>query len=275
VWKWLLGIGLFLVLSCVGSGYWAYSSGKLKPLLEKFNPDSKVTTVRVEQVTRGTLVRSINAPGLIEPRTKVQISAQVAARIIAIPIRENQPVKKGDVVVRLDPTEFAATVEAAQANVRIQEARLQNAQAAMANASVELGRKRELFSTKDISKAELDSAELQYAQSEGERKSAQSAIENAQANVRRAEKDLSNCVISAPFDGVITKRNAEVGELVLVGIERDPGDCQPVRHAGQDACRRSERSAREAGAKGEGVLKPVRREVFPGGGRAGRAGSSA
>lgn len=217
MWKWLLGISLFLVAGCVGTGYWAYSSGKLKPIIERFNPDSKATTVRLEPVTKGTLTRTVSAPGLLEPRTKVQISAQVAARIIALPIKENQLVKKDDVVVRLDATEFAALVEGARATVRIEEARLQNAQASLANAVLELGRRRELFASKDVSKAELDAAELQYAQAEASLKSAQSGIENAQANVRRAEKDLSNCVISAPFDGVITKRNAEVGELVLVG----------------------------------------------------------
>lgn len=39
VWKWLIGLMLVLLLGCVGSGYWAYSSGKLKPLMEKFNPE--------------------------------------------------------------------------------------------------------------------------------------------------------------------------------------------------------------------------------------------
>lgn len=217
MWKWILGVAAVLGLTCVGGGFWAYSSGKLKPLMEQFNPESKSTPVRLEPVTRGKLDKTVSAPGQIEPRTKSQISAQVSARIIAIPLRENQLVKKNDVVVRLDATEYQALLDGAKANVKSEQARLESVRASLANSIVELGRKRELFSTKDISKADLDASELEYARAEANLKGAESAVDLANANVRRAEKDLSNCIISAPFDGVITKRNAEVGELVLVG----------------------------------------------------------
>lgn len=223
VWKWLIGLMLVLLLGCVGSGYWAYSSGKLKPLMEKFNPESKLTAVRLEPVTKGVLIKTISAPGLIEPRTKVEISAQVSARIIAIPFRENTLVKKGDVVVRLDAVDLAALLDSAKAQVKSEEARLEGARAQHTNASRELARRRELFATKDISKAELDQAELEYARAESNLRSAEFAIDIAKANVTRAEKDLSNTVISAPFDGVVTKRNAEVGELVVVGTLNNPG----------------------------------------------------
>ena len=101
---------------------------------------------------------TISAPGVIEPRTKVEISAQVAARVIALPFREGQSVKKGDLVAQLDAVEFEAAVASARAAMKSEEARLEGARATYANAQSEAARQRELFDTKDIPRSTLDQA---------------------------------------------------------------------------------------------------------------------
>src|SRR5262245_35494228 len=118
MWKWLLGIGLVLILGCGGSGVWLVSSGQFAKLKQQFNHEGKATQVRLEAVARGDLTKTVSAPGTIEPRTKVEISAQVSARIIALPFREGQDVKKGDVVIRLDAEDLAARVDSARARVK-------------------------------------------------------------------------------------------------------------------------------------------------------------
>jgi HlyD family secretion protein len=217
VWKWLLGTVIVLALLVVGGGVYLVKSGTLDKLMESFRPDSQGQKVRVEPAGKGTLVRTVSAPGIIEPRTKVDISAQVAARIVALPFREGQVVKKGDVLVRLDAVEYVALLESSKAQLKTEEARLEGARASLANARAELGRKRELFATKDISKSELDQAEAEYLRAESNYNASLSSLDIARANIQRAQKDLDNTTISAPMDGVITKLNAEVGELVLVG----------------------------------------------------------
>lgn len=223
MWKWFLAVFLILVAGCAGGAWWLKSSGQLAKLQEQFQPDFKSTAVRLEAVSRGNLVRTISAPGLTEPRTKVSISAQVSARIIGLPFRENDVVKKGDVVVRLDARDLVANLDSAKAQLKSEEARVEGSKASFANASAELGRRRELFATKDISKADLDAAEADYARAEANLRQAQFSIDIARANISRAEKDLDNAVIVAPFDGVIVKLNAEVGELVVVGTLNNAG----------------------------------------------------
>jgi len=223
VWKWLLGIAAVLLLGCVGSGVYLKTSGRLDELMLRFRPELKPKSVRLATVARGDLVRTVSAPGQVEPRTDVAISAQVSARIIALPFRENDAVKEGDVVVRLDARDLQALVESARAQLKSEEARLVGARAAFANAGSEFRRRQELFSTKDVAQSELDTSELDLSRAESSLRQAEHSIEIARANITRAEKDLDNTVITSPFDGVITALNAEVGETVVVGTLNNPG----------------------------------------------------
>lgn len=223
MWKWLLGIFVVLVLGCAGGSYWLYSSGQLKKLQEQFRPDLQATTVRIDKAVKGDLIRTVSAPGLSEPKSKVSISAQVSARITALPFDEGDQVKAGDVVVRLDDRDLVANLDSARAQLDSERARLDGAKATYKNVEQELGRRRELFSTKDVSKAELDQSEADFQRAESSLRAAEFAIEIAKANISRAEKDLDNAVIKSPIDGVLVKRNAEVGELVVVGTFNNAG----------------------------------------------------
>lgn len=223
VWKWLL-IALILVAGMFGAAfYFAHESGVLKKIEEQFNPKAKAMEVKFGAVERGVLVRTISAPGQVEPKTKVEISAQVSARIVELPFDENDRVRKGDVVVRLDDRDLRAQLDAANASLRQEQARLAGAQAGLSNAEIELKRVQDLVASKDAAAADLDAARLEYSRAESGLRQVEHAIEIARANIQRAEKDLSNAVIMAPFDGVITARNAEVGETVVVGTLNNPG----------------------------------------------------
>jgi HlyD family secretion protein len=223
VWKWILIILVILAGSCAGSGWYLQSSGKLTELMQMMRPESKPKVVRVGTAARDDLVRTISAPGQVEPKTKVEISAQVSARIIALPFRENDQVKKGDVLVRLDARDLAALLDSAKAQLKSEEARLEGARAGMENALTERNRRQKLAQSGDISKAELDQFETDFRRSESALRVGEHAIEIARANITRAEKDLDSTTITAPFDGVITKLNAEQGELVVVGTLNSPG----------------------------------------------------
>ena len=223
MWKWLV-IALVLVAGMFGAAfYFAHESGVLKKIEEQFNPKAKAMEVKFGEVERGLLVRTISAPGQIEPKTKVAISAQVSARIIELPFDESDAVRKGDVVVRLDDRDLAAQLDSAKAALKGEEARLDGARAGLTNAEVELHRVQGLVASKDAPEAELDRARLEYSRAESGLRQVEHSIEMARANIQRAEKDLSNAVIVAPFDGVITARNAEVGETVVVGTLNNPG----------------------------------------------------
>jgi len=223
LWKWLIGISVAFILILGGTGYYLHSNGSIEKWTARFNPGAQPAKVKLAKAAKGDLVRTVAAPGTIEPKTKVEVSAQVSARIIALPFREGEVVKEGDVVVRLDARDLAALLDSAKAQLKSEEARLEGARAALANASLEFNRRKELYATKDIPKTELDQSEAEYLRAESNFKSQQHAIEIARANIVRAEKDLDNTTIKSPFDGIITRLEAEVGETVVVGTLNNPG----------------------------------------------------
>ncbi|MFK7884897.1 MAG: efflux RND transporter periplasmic adaptor subunit [Phycisphaerales bacterium] len=179
--------------------------------------------VRMEIVGTGDIVRTVSAPGSIEPRTNVQISSQVSARVLALPFREGEMVQTGDVVIRLDPQDLVAILDSAKAGLRGQEARLGGSEARLINARLEFERLRSLFETGDVTKSELDVSEANYLQAQSDKQALEHGIDQAQAQIDQAEQDLANTTIVSPIDGVITSLNAEVGETVIVGTTNNPG----------------------------------------------------
>lgn len=215
MWKWLLIVFLVLAIACGVGGYFFVTSPQFAQMKKKFSGGGKVTEVRLESVEKGTLIRSVSAPGSVEAKTGVKISAQVSAKIIALPFRPGQSVKKDDVIVRLDSRDMQASLESAQASKAGEEARLAGALAQLDRAKSDLERQRLLVATKDVSASVLEVAEAQYRQAESTYNSVRHSIEIAQANIRRVDRDLENTVIKSPIDGIVTALNMEEGEQVL------------------------------------------------------------
>ncbi len=215
MWKWILGLFLAAVVVCGGGGYFVAKSPQFKEMRAKYGGQKKGTEVRLEPAVKGNLIRSISAPGTIEAKTNVKISAQVSARITALPFREGDDVKKDDIVARLDSRDLQASLESTQAQKQSEEARLTGAQAALALAKTEVERQRKLAETRDVAVSSLQAAETDFLRAQSTLEVAQHSIEIADANIRRAQRDLENSTILAPMDGTITKLNSEVGEQVL------------------------------------------------------------
>lgn len=224
-----MGVMKFVAIGVVGlgvvagTGFVVYKS----PVGQKFASARKEidnsTPVLMETVTFGDLERTVSAPGSIEPKRLINISSQVSAKVLALPFEEGQFVEEGDVVIRLDPQDLVAALDSANAGLRGQEASLGGAEAALINARLSYERLVQLNETGDATKAELDSAQASYLQAQSNREVLVHQIEQARAQIVRAQKDLDNTTISSPIDGVITSLNTEVGETVIVGTTNNPG----------------------------------------------------
>lgn len=222
MWKWVLALFVVSAFVCAGGLVLVATNQGVRDRLKGMLPQPKPTEVRLDAVATGNVVRRVNAPGSIEPRTKVQISAQIIARITALPFREGDVVKAGDVVVRLDSREYAARLEQSQANLKAQEANLLGAQAALKQAKADFERAQMLHESKDIARSDLDVAESAFLRAQAQASATAQGIEVARAQVTQAQKDLDNCTITAPIDGRIVKLDAEVGELVVIGTLNNP-----------------------------------------------------
>jgi len=214
---------LVLIAAAIGGGVYLAKSGKLEELRKQYDPSMQATKVRFSESVKGELVRTISAPGQVEPKKKVEISAQVSARIIALPFREGQAIKEGEPIVKLDGRDLAALLRSATAQLDSEKSRRDGAKVTLDNLRLEFNRRKELYSSKDISQTDYEQAEAEYNRAVSNFEIAQKGIEIAEANIERAEKDLENAIIAAPLDGVVTKLNAEVGELVVIGTLNNAG----------------------------------------------------
>ena len=221
----------------------------------------KAAVVRVEQAQRGELIEFVSAPGEIEPKTKVEISAKVMARIIELPYEEGERVTCGEpdsnppvpasVLVRLDAKDLesqlvsakagrsaqAAQIEVERARIAGQQASLLGLDASVKQAERDLERQKELLESQDISQATFDQTQLKVddlkAQYEAAKHTLEAAklnlvvlkhnLEAADARITQAQEALSYTTITSPIDGVVTRLNAEVGELVITGTMNNPG----------------------------------------------------
>lgn len=221
MWKWIVGVVVVLGVLAVGGALAVLQS----PLGAKLRGGQGMvaTPVALASVERGDLVRTVSAPGSVEPRTRVQISSQVSAKVIALPFREGDEVKAGDVVIRLDPQALTALLESARASERGEQARLTGAEANLINARLNYERLGALYETGDVTRAELEAAEAQFLGAQSNKQVIEHSIEIARARIEEAQKDLDNTTIAAPMDGVVTALNAEIGETVIVGTTNNPG----------------------------------------------------
>ena len=232
------------------------------PLKSKgtFDPkDAKV--VRIESPQRGDLIEFINAPGVVEPKRKVAISAKVSARIAELPYDQGRRVSKGDpnanppqpasVLVRLDASDLeaalrsaeaqraaqAAQIEVAKMELQANRASVEGTRVLLKQAQRELQRLMELMASQDISQSELEDAQCRVdelkttvAAAEHGLKAAQLSLvvsrhrlTAADADIARARENLGYTTITSPMDGVVTRINAEVGEMVMTGTMNNPG----------------------------------------------------
>ncbi|MFN7022524.1 MAG: efflux RND transporter periplasmic adaptor subunit [Phycisphaerales bacterium] len=222
MWKWLVGVFLVLAVGCGVGGYFASKAEPFRKVLKQVRGEKDPEPVRVEAVTRGDLTRTIAAPGTIDAKTKVKINARVSAKIMALPFKEGETVKEGDVLARLDAEDLKASLDEAKASLRADEARLEGAQAALGRLRLEVERIRKLHGTRDRSDADLEAAESEFLQAQSSLRAIEQAIERSRATVRRAERDLENTIITSPMAGVIVRLNSEVGEVVL-GTSQNAG----------------------------------------------------
>jgi HlyD family secretion protein len=218
-------------------------------------------TVRIENAKRGELTEYVSAPGEIEPKTKVELSAKVSARIVELPFEEGDTVTGGDpkanppvppsVLVRLDAKDLesqllsaeagyaaqAAQLEVEKARVSSQESNLEGLAAKLNQARRDWERQKGLLESQDISQATFDQTQAVYDELKSQYDSAKYSIEAAKLNlivlqhnleaagarVTQAKEALSYTTITSPIDGVVTRINAEVGEVVIFGTMNNPG----------------------------------------------------
>jgi RND family efflux transporter MFP subunit len=156
----------------------------------------------------------LDASGYVVARRTATVSAKITDKVTEVLIEEGQHVKTGEVVARLDETNIRAGFEQAQAQLAAAKASLSQVQVNLVNAERDYARKKDLFAQHFVSQSDLDDSQTALDGLRAQLQTAQRNVDVAGRGVDVAQTNLNDTIIRAPFDGVITDKAAQPGEIV-------------------------------------------------------------
>ncbi|MBT8303323.1 MAG: efflux RND transporter periplasmic adaptor subunit [Bacteroidia bacterium] len=180
-----------------------------------FGKQSSGKEVEVAKITTMNIVETVSATGKIQPEVEVSISSEVSGEILELPFKEGQDVKKGDLLVRVNPDLIQSAVNRAQATYQNVRANLEQAEATLKQAKADYERNKALFEKGVISKADWDRSLASYETAVAGKSSAYYSVKSAGATVNEAKDNLTRTTIYAPMSGTISMLNIELGERVV------------------------------------------------------------
>jgi HlyD family secretion protein len=198
----------FLVLAAAGLACWRYTVAHRAPEV----------TYKTAPIENRHIVGRVTASGTLSALVTVQVGTQVSGRVQKLFADFNSPVKKGEVVAKIDPQLFEAAVQQAQANYLQAKAGVATADAAALAADKQLARTRALHDQNLAAQADLDTAEASYATTHAAVDAAKAQLAQAAAQLHTAEVNLSYTNIVSPIDGVVISRTVDVGQTVAASL---------------------------------------------------------
>lgn len=222
---WLILIAIVILLAAAGIGARMYRNANQLP------------AVTAEAIRTRDLDAIVSASGKIQPKRQVNVSAQTMGRVTRLAVQEGQRVKAGQFLLEIDPKALAGQLERGEASVAAARSSMQQATMTIdqARATLELAQqtlKRQQELAKDglttreaLERAQNDvtvrEAELRTREQEVETRAEQ--IKQEQAALSTTRYNLSQVIINSPMDGIVTRRNIEEGENVVVGTMNNAG----------------------------------------------------
>jgi HlyD family secretion protein len=173
--------------------------------------------VRLEQVGTRDLVAAVTASGKIQPKKKVDVSADITGRITKIAVREGDFVKQGQLLLQIDPTIYQANLQQAQATMASSQAAVVQAKANKDQAERALRRTTELHTQSPnlVSQEQLEQAQTAFDIGESNLNAAQHQVDQARAAVQSARDNLRKTTLLAPMTGRVTRLAVEEGEVAV------------------------------------------------------------
>lgn len=203
--RWLAA--LLVVVALVVAWRWM-SSGK-----------ESTEAFRTAAVDRGDIRVAISATGSLSALSTVDVGTQVSGQVESVLVDFNDPVKKGQIIARIDPSTVQARVTQANASLASSQASLAQARASLKQAEADYQRKNDLVKRQLIARSDYDLAVAALDQAKAQLGSAQANIRQQQAQVETARLDLGHTDILSPVDGVILARAVEPGQTVAASFQ--------------------------------------------------------
>jgi len=222
--KVLVGVGVVLIGAAVVAANLYYKKA-----------DGKIVTT--EAIKKRDLESLVSASGKIQAKTQVNISADTMGRVTELAVEEGNIVKKGQFLMQIDPRNLQSNFQRGEAGVAAAEAQLvqlrNSIELARENLKLShdnLKRQRDLWADQLTTREALQKAESEAAVREREVSDREAQVRTQEARIRQeraalssARYDLSKVRIESPIDGIVTRRNIEQGETVVIGTMNNAG----------------------------------------------------
>ncbi|MBU0616479.1 MAG: efflux RND transporter periplasmic adaptor subunit [Planctomycetes bacterium] len=169
------------------------------------------------------IIRTVQAPGEVEACAEVDISSEVVAKILELPVEEGDWVEKGQLLCRLDDADYRARVLSAQANVARLKALITQAEADLEKAERDYARQKEFIESDLTSSVEMANYRTVLIGARAIVEMRRQELVAAEAALQSAREDLEKTVIRSPLSGVVSQLFAEQGEVVITGTMNNPG----------------------------------------------------
>ena len=192
IWQRKWWIILFLIIA---GGFLYFMNGN----------ENQGTGFATATISRGDLRQVVTATGEIQPLNTINVGSQVSGTIEAIYVDYNSKVKKGDVLLKIEPSVLQASVDEAYASLVSAESQLNYAKS-------EYERNKELFAQDYIARADLELSQTNYEQAE-------QSVKRMQSQYDRAVTNLGYATITSPVDGTVISRQVDVGQTVAASFQ--------------------------------------------------------
>ncbi|MEO6461474.1 MAG: efflux RND transporter periplasmic adaptor subunit, partial [Candidatus Eisenbacteria bacterium] len=183
----------------------------------------KTQSVTLTQARVKDVIQKVKAPGGIEARTTVKISADIPGRVVRLAVQEGDLVRRGQLLLEIDNTQYLSSVRQTQASTTSARARLERTRQALTLAEQAYQRRKALFERKLLSRNEMDQAENALLDARTEAAAAREEKARLDAALTAARDNLSKTTYRSPIEGRIVGLNIEEGEIVVVGTMNNPG----------------------------------------------------
>jgi RND family efflux transporter MFP subunit len=193
------------ILLLAGVMVLAYTFRLRKPLVD-------VATAATPKATGGQTL--LNASGYVTPRRRATIAAKITGRVTGVFFDEGTHVHAGQILATLDDSDAKRALDAAKADRDASQAAIADYEVQLKNAEIELYRARELQKAGVQTQQALDSATMLSDSLKAKIALSKSQVAAAEARIGEAQQSVANCTISAPFDGIVVSKDAQVGEMV-------------------------------------------------------------
>jgi HlyD family secretion protein len=222
--KILIGVGVVLILGAI-----AYANFNFKR--------AEGVTVNTEAIQKRDLEAIVSASGKIQPKRSVNISADTMGRVTGLAVNEGDRVARGQFLLQIDPRNLRSAVQRTEASLEAARSQaeqlrlaLDSARANLKQAEDNLRRQQELWKQGLTTREALERTESELKVRQADLRSQEQQVqtqklrmEQERAQLESARYDLSKVRIESPINGIVTRRNIEEGETVVIGTMNNPG----------------------------------------------------